>query len=61
MTQYNTSTHNRKLEDRITTGLGLTAAVAGYLNQSGHYPNTTGFIAAIAVAALGFFTNKPLK
>jgi hypothetical protein len=61
MTSFNRqATRNRALEDNLTTGLGLIAAVAGGLNQGGFYPRISGLVSVIAVALLGFFTNKPL-
>jgi hypothetical protein len=51
---------NRALEDNLTTGLGLIAAVAGGLNQGGFYPRISGLVSVIALALLGYFTNKPL-
>jgi hypothetical protein len=60
MTQYTTPNHNRRLEDRITTILGLAAAVAGGLNQAGYYPRVSALVGAVALAGLGYFTNKPL-
>jgi hypothetical protein len=61
MTNYiRQAPRNRALEDNLTTGLGLIAAVAGGLNQSGFYPRVSGLVSVIALALLGFFTNKPL-
>jgi hypothetical protein len=61
MTNYSKQApRNRALEDNLTTGLGLIAAVAGGLNQGGFYPRISGLVSVIAVALLGFFTNKPL-
>jgi hypothetical protein len=51
---------NRALEDSLTTGLGLIAAVAGGLNQGGFYPRISGLVSVISLALLGYFTNKPL-
>jgi hypothetical protein len=51
---------NRALEDNLTTGLGLIAAVAGGLNQGGFYPRISGLVSVISLALLGYFTNKPL-
>jgi hypothetical protein len=54
------SPRNRALEDNLTTGLGLIAAVAGGLNQGGFYPRISGLVSVISLALLGYFTNKPL-
>jgi hypothetical protein len=61
MTTYiKQASRNRALEDNLTTVLGLIAAVAGGLNQGGFYPRISGLVSVIALALLGFFTNKPL-
>jgi hypothetical protein len=62
MTNYiKQAPRNRSLEDNLTTAFGLVSAVAGGLNQGGFYPKTTGLISVVALAFLGYFTNKPLK
>jgi hypothetical protein len=52
---------NRALEDGITTVLGFISAAALAMNQFNFYPRVSGVVSAIALAAMGFFTNKPLK
>jgi hypothetical protein len=52
---------NRALEDGITTVLGFISAVALAFNQFNFYPRVSGVISAVALAAMGFFTNKPLR
>lgn len=61
MTEYRRQEpRNRVLEDHVTTAMGLIAAVAGGLNQGGFYPRETGLVSVVALAMLGYFTNKPL-
>jgi uncharacterized membrane protein YidH (DUF202 family) len=52
---------NRALEDWITTALGFVSAVALAMSQFNFYPRVSGVVSAVALAALGLFTNKPLK
>jgi hypothetical protein len=45
--------------DRITTYLGLLSAIALAFAGNDFYPQTTSTISAVALALMGFFTNKP--
>jgi hypothetical protein len=52
---------NRALEDGITTALGFVSATALAMNQFEFYPRVSGLVGTVALAAMGFFTNKPLR
>jgi len=47
--------------DKLTTLLGVTAAVSQGLHQFGLAPQYTGIAGVVSVALLGYFSNKPVK
>ncbi len=47
--------------DTLTTVLGIAASASGLAAQQGLAPNWTGPIAALLVALLGYYSNKPAQ
>ncbi len=47
--------------DKLTTALGMAAALSQGLHQFGVAPEYTGVAGVVSVALLGYFSNKTIK